>query len=582
MRKFTFLLAFVLASLFANAQIFRYVKTNGTGDGTSWANASSDLQGMVTAVGANTTFVLPTVKENLVTNNYKGCVYVASGTYTGGFTMVEGVGVYGGYAADGTGTRNTGLNQTILDGGGTQRVLTQPATPLWSLPGRWDGFIIQNGLSAAGGGVNITCQGVLANCIVRNNISTAQGGGIFVTRPSTGNGAAILNCVIVNNQSSGFGAGIYDGNGVSFSVINCVIANNNTTTTDGGTGIYIVTGGRFTLILNNIFWGNTKNGVADGTEQVMHQSNPTTYFGLLSCYNDYVQVDATQLLFITGSTTVYQYQRLPSYYCLPYGKTLVTDQLFNPSACTFTNVAPGLVAPTSFSGVTGTDAAKIAELNASNWSLSAGSPCIDKGVTRAISYIAYQLATGTPAIITGSESGAPWARVMLTDMIGTSRIVGATPDLGAYEAYDYTVALASNDITKGTVSGPGFSRSGVAISVTATATSGNRFVQWSDGTNTYTTNPLTYTPAANVTLTATFSVATSVNETKAVSNLVIVSGRELKFQSVEGSVQVYNTIGKLVVSKQNTSHSITLNEGGVYLVRIMSDKGIQTQKVLVK
>ena len=63
---------------------------------------------------------------------------------------------------------------------------------------------------------------------------------------------------------------------------------------------------------------------------------------------------------------------------------------------------------------------------------------------------------------------------------------------------------------------------------------------------------------------------------------MIVDGRELKFQAVEGSVQVYNTIGKLLVSRPNTGQSIVLNESGVYLVKLMSDKGIQTQKVLVK
>ena len=47
MRKLVFLALFSATSTFATAQTVRFVKTDGTGDGSSWAQASNDLQLMI-------------------------------------------------------------------------------------------------------------------------------------------------------------------------------------------------------------------------------------------------------------------------------------------------------------------------------------------------------------------------------------------------------------------------------------------------------------------------------------------------------------------------------------------------------
>jgi hypothetical protein len=78
-------------------------------------------------------------------------VYVAVGTYYGGFIMKEGVTVMGGYTANkdnpteryNTMETDDPAKQSILDGGGTQRVLTQYAP--FSIPTTWNGFVLQNG-----------------------------------------------------------------------------------------------------------------------------------------------------------------------------------------------------------------------------------------------------------------------------------------------------------------------------------------------------------------------------------------------------------------------------------------------------
>lgn len=74
----------------ALAQPIRYVKPTGTGNGSSWANASGNLQAMIDA------------------SNNGDQVWVATGTYkpttgtdrTISFSMKEGVAIYGGFAGN--------------------------------------------------------------------------------------------------------------------------------------------------------------------------------------------------------------------------------------------------------------------------------------------------------------------------------------------------------------------------------------------------------------------------------------------------------------------------------------------------
>ena len=81
----------------------------------------------------------------------------------------------------------------------------------------------------------------------------------------------------------------------------------------------------------------------------------------------------------------------------------------------------------------------------------------------------------------------------------------------------YTVAVASNDIVRGTVTGGGEFVYGTACTVEATAYTGYTFHSWSNGV---TANPYTFVPVANTTLTAIFlapgeephTVTVSVND----------------------------------------------------------------------
>jgi hypothetical protein len=118
------------------AQSKYYVKTGGTLNGSSWGWASGDLQAMVEKASAGDT------------------VFVSVGSYAGGFLMKDGVTVKGGYTGNKDKpaerydllTTSDPAQQSILDGGNTQRVLTQIAP--FTKPAIWEGFVLQNGSPA--------------------------------------------------------------------------------------------------------------------------------------------------------------------------------------------------------------------------------------------------------------------------------------------------------------------------------------------------------------------------------------------------------------------------------------------------
>ncbi|MDR0866621.1 MAG: T9SS type A sorting domain-containing protein [Candidatus Symbiothrix sp.] len=135
MKKTAINILFLVLTLSCFAQKKYYVKPDGIPglSGNSWSWATNDLREAV---------------EKAVAGDI---VYVAAGTYYGGFVMKEGVTVMGGYTAnrDNPTERNNVMDttdpakQSILDGKGEQRVLTQYAP--FTVPTTWEGFVIQNG-----------------------------------------------------------------------------------------------------------------------------------------------------------------------------------------------------------------------------------------------------------------------------------------------------------------------------------------------------------------------------------------------------------------------------------------------------
>ncbi len=224
-----------------------YVRTvaTGTGSGTSWSNASSNLSAILTT-GATE-------------------VWVAAGIYQPGsgqsFTMKEGMKVYGGFATTGSpvfGERSWAANETILRGN-NNRVIDNNGNGLTNAA-LLDGFTITAGATGENGGGmrNINSYPAIRNCIFKNNTASNWGGALL----NQGNGSTtITNCIFYSNSAGGGGA-IFDNDSAATKYYNVTIANNNAVQNGGGIHTYqnsSITG------YNCIIWGNTA-GSANGKQ----------------------------------------------------------------------------------------------------------------------------------------------------------------------------------------------------------------------------------------------------------------------------------------------------------------------------
>lgn len=230
------LFCFIFQS-YTQAQIYVNSSAAGTANGTSWANAYTDLQkAMIAAVAGNE-------------------IWVAKGNYSPGgliastFTLKNGVKMYGGFA----GTETTvsqriaaangmfSVNESVLDGGNTSYHVVSSLVATVTASTVLDGFTIANGRTLSGNsnaanyrGAGIHSQlgsAVFQNLWLHDNYAGSYGGAIF-----NGGTATYKNLLIENNgfltvNSGGLGAGIYNSGPASFDHISLI---NNLSAYSGG------------------------------------------------------------------------------------------------------------------------------------------------------------------------------------------------------------------------------------------------------------------------------------------------------------------------------------------------------------
>ena len=247
-------LALLLGTLSLPAQV-RYVSPTGAGnmDGSSWSDASADLQAMINAAAAG--------QE----------VWVAAGTYrpttqinpneprSKSFVMKEGVGIYGGFVGTETqrSARDWTANATTLSGdlnGDDAPVTVDAAGRLVFANNNENGYNVvkndQNGLTAAA---------VLDGFILRagnSAFNSSRGGGMYNNNASP----SVVNCIFSNNQADIWGGGMYNEASSSPTVINCTFSGNRANL-DGG-GIYNLNS--LPTVINCRFLGNQVNGSGGG------------------------------------------------------------------------------------------------------------------------------------------------------------------------------------------------------------------------------------------------------------------------------------------------------------------------------
>lgn len=252
----------------------RYVKQGGTGNGTSWDDASGDLQRMIDELADNNPQGLP------------GEVWVAAGTYepqsqliqgtgySASFRMRDGISVYGGFASGESSKterekKEGGMpwefkNQTVLMAAYYVRNESNPSFTgnKWTLtsdsrhvvwfapmpdeegtftqPTYLDGVTIMGGYAQGGTGVDDfkTDRGAgvymdgrntyLTNSIVKENYATGNGGGIYLK------GGRVQSSLIYNNNADQNGGAVYvDDRGL---VHRSMLTNNSAR---NGAGVYL-------------------------------------------------------------------------------------------------------------------------------------------------------------------------------------------------------------------------------------------------------------------------------------------------------------------------------------------------------
>lgn len=253
----------------------RYVKptATGTGDGSSWDNASGDLQKMIDELAESTP-------------SQTGEVWVAAGTYTpqsqlisgtaysASFRMRDGISVYGGFFGNETSKldrqKEEGAmpwdftNQTILEAAyynhgdlawtNNKWTLTSDSRHVvWFAPmsggtafanvTTLDGVTIQGGYAQGGTGQDdfLTDRGAgvymdganayLSNCIVKENYATGNGGGVYLK-----NGRVQTSLIYNNNADADGGAVYVENRGL---VHRSMLTNNSAL---NGAGVYLHNG----------------------------------------------------------------------------------------------------------------------------------------------------------------------------------------------------------------------------------------------------------------------------------------------------------------------------------------------------
>lgn len=226
-----------------------YVASDGTGDGSSWANATHYLE----------------YAPSMATDVSKR-IWVKTGTYygdtnndKGAFFIYKRNKVYGGFAGDegpdfNLADRDFDANPTILDGQNQRCVLYQNDNINNSETALWDGFTIQNGFSGSGGGAYLGGNSHLANCRILNNTANGFGGGVYIISAYYNNSSVYFtNCHFEGNTGS-LGGAMCDMIGAT--IQNCRFTN-NTALTKGGS--YYVYANKESVMVNSIFDHNTAN-----------------------------------------------------------------------------------------------------------------------------------------------------------------------------------------------------------------------------------------------------------------------------------------------------------------------------------
>lgn len=266
MKKLYFLILLALSAHSLSAQTIRYVKpvAEGAQDGSSWTNASSDLQAMINAsasgdevrVAAGT--YKPTEKLQDFVYNTATVVGAATSDRDKAFIMKGGVKVYGGYDGS-TGARNLASTVSILSGDLNNDNLASDGDCYHVVVTRnnsdgavLDGFTIQHGYANG----TSTVSGSGTSGLSSLTISQSNGGAIAFR--GADNAMTFSNLIIKDNYASDYAGAIaaYISGSKTFTFSKLTVENNESGAEAGAMRVYSSSGTPLVNISNSKFIGN--------------------------------------------------------------------------------------------------------------------------------------------------------------------------------------------------------------------------------------------------------------------------------------------------------------------------------------
>jgi hypothetical protein len=269
---------------------------------------------------------------------------------------------------------------------------------------------------ALGGGMYVSASSVVDSCFISscsNSQSSgrkALGGGLY----SSGSSiiyASIVNCSVSGlDGAPGYGGGAYV---TSSSFINSIVA--NCEATDNGAGMSVLN----SFVANSVIAKNKCiNTFASGggiySEDASSTIYNTVFWGNISNYNKNI-----------NNTPVVKSCALENENLASNGNISISS--FNTGSETGVLYAE-FISPTSFSGVSGGDAAKDASLLNADWNISYTSDLIDKGDNTAFN----EPHPNVNKDLNGD--GSITANIdQFTDFAGERRLYNKFVDIGAYE-----------------------------------------------------------------------------------------------------------------------------------------------------
>lgn len=554
------IILFTILAFTSQSQTIRYVKVGGEGtsDGSSWANASGDLQAMINASAANDQ------------------VWVAAGTYKPtsttnrsiSFTMKNELSILGGFSNTGNpvlNDRNWTTNITILSGDigaaynaidNSYHVIRNENNNL-NNSAILDGFTIRDG-NADGGGASFNGGGVynaqsspsfinckivnnngttggamnnfnnsspsLTNCAFMNNVSASGGGGVYNSNYCS---PILTNCNFQNNYGTN-GASIFNLNNCNIVISNCIFKGNNAYTNGGA---IFNTGTCSTNVINSTFADNyADNGGA------LYNSSGCNYI-LTNCSfgNNSASVSGGGILNLANASVILGN-------CIVWGNSHGNLISTGTVSVTYSIIEGGYVG--------------VGNLNLDPLFISTSSNNL-------------RLMPCSPALNSGSNT----INATSNDLDGNPRLFGSTIDMGAYELQQ--AALPTIPTPSIATSGATTFCMGGQVTLTSSSTTNNL---WSTGD---TSQSITVSSSGNYDVVVSYGSSCSISSVPVVVivnsipviPIITASGPTVLCPPSDSVILTSSNSNSYLWSNGSTSQSITVSSSGNYIVTITDLNG---------